>query len=176
MFIKSRIRNDFQKGQDVLPAPNPNMRPELDFPTESRILDLIIQSKSHPSHENFLTRKHLSEAFDPISSLVPQYVWSTTPNLEPSQFDRPQRVIVEDLAPYVRGIVRSDAKLAEQRLKMSSLLSEGGKPTKLRRTRAAMNALEGGDRKMTRRERYFGDGLNAKLVARTGGEDWAAEE
>ena len=42
----------------------------------------------------------------------------------------------------------------------------------MRTTRSAMSALEGGARSTTRRDRYFGPGLNPYFVLRTGMQSW----
>lgn len=73
-----------------------------------------------------------------------------------------------EAAPYVRSIFRYDLAKEEERKATSGLLSQGGNG-KRRITRAARVAEEGGDR--GRKERWF-RGLNAKLVARSGGEGW----
>src|SRR6266566_7956553 len=89
----------------------------------------------------------------------------------PSVFDGTVRPITIDVAPYVRSIVAYDARLQKQRLKLSNLISEGGRgPKRMRTTRAAMSALEGGSRSATRKEKWFSADLNTALVLRTGGE------
>lgn len=116
-----------------------------------------------------MTRMELAFAFDPISvseKAIP------SSHLDPSVFDRTLKVIVLDVAPWVRGIVEFDEHLMQERIKLSNLLSEGGKRKRMRTTRSAYSALEGGERRATRRERYFGDGLNAEFVRRTAGEGW----
>jgi cell division protein FtsB len=58
-------------------------------------------------------------------------------------------------------------------MRLSNLLSEGGrKSKKMRTTRAAMSALEGGFRSTTRKDRYFGPGLNSVAVMKTGMPSW----
>ena len=89
-------------------------------------------------------------------------------------FDGTVRPITMDVAPYVRSIVAYDARLQKQRLKLSNLISEGGRgPKRMRTTRAAMSALEGGSRSATRKEKWFSADLNTALVLRTGGEGWS---
>ena len=81
--------------------------------------------------------------------------------------------IVLDVAPYVRGIVAYDLVLQKQRLKLSNLVSQGGRvPKRMRTTRAAMSALEGGSRSTTRKERWFKADLNTQYVMQTAGEGW----
>jgi hypothetical protein len=73
----------------------------------------------------------------------------------------------------VRSIVAYDAKLQQERARLSNLLSEGGRKGKrLRTTRSALSALEGGARKTTRPEKYFRVPLNPHLVNRTGLQSW----
>jgi hypothetical protein len=98
--------------------------------------------------------------------------------LEPSVFDRTLKLITLDVAPYVRSIVAYDSHLQKQRLKLSTLVSEGGKAAsgqgsrRMRTTRAALSALEGGSRSTTRGERWFKADINPYLVAKTAGEGW----
>ncbi|KAI1149230.1 hypothetical protein F4825DRAFT_62535 [Nemania diffusa] len=118
-----------------------------------------------------ITRKDYSIAFDPIAAsdrvLANGY-------LDPSIFDREMTPLCTDVAPYVRAIVAYDQRLLSERRAKSSLLSEGGRPEKkrMRTTRAALSALEGGSRATTRGERYFAADLNPYLVLRTGGKGW----
>ena len=134
--------------------------------TESGIIS-ILQNSFSTSHWQ-LARRDLF-AFDPIA--VPEKSMLSS-QLDPSVFDRTLKLIVVDVAPWVRGIVEYDNALMQARLRLSNLLSEGGKRKRMRTTRAAYSALEGGERRTTRRERYFGDCLNTELVRRTGGEGW----
>lgn len=113
--------------------------------------------------------RHDLFAFDPIAAIEKN---NPSAQLDPSVFDRTTKLIVLDVAPWVRGIVEYDNALMQARLRLSNLLSEGGKRKRMRTTRAAYSALEGGERRTTRREKYFGDALNTELVRRTGGEGW----
>ncbi|OTA99354.1 hypothetical protein M426DRAFT_325218 [Hypoxylon sp. CI-4A] len=118
-----------------------------------------------------LARPDYSLAFDPIAAsdkvMAAGY-------LDPSVFDGTLKTISLDVAPYVRSIVSYDQRLQHNRLSRSSLLSEGGQPGKkrMRTTRSALSALEGGSRSSTRRERYFTADINPHLVMRTGGKGW----
>lgn len=122
-----------------------------------------------------INRMHFAFAFDPIAVAD-----STSPQpasyLDPSVFDRTLKLITLDVAPYVRSIVAYDSRLQKQRLKLSSLMSEGGKRTRgskrMRTTRAALSALEGGSRSTTRGERWFKADINPYLVAKTAGKGW----
>ncbi|SPO03087.1 related to ELG1 protein required for S phase progression and telomere homeostasis [Cephalotrichum gorgonifer] len=117
-----------------------------------------------------LNRMDFSLAFDPIASSDKPGLSS---HLDPSVFDRTMKMIVLDVAPFVRGIVAADEKRRNERLALGTLVSEGervgGGGTKRRKTRSAMSALEGGERRTTRGERYFSCDVNAYLVLRTGG-------
>ncbi|KAL6895243.1 hypothetical protein HDV57DRAFT_478911 [Trichoderma longibrachiatum] len=128
------------------------------------ILDSFFQTSPRQ-----VTRMDLAIAFDPIA--VPPKVAPTT-YLDPSVFDRNMELIVLDVAPWVRGIVAYEYQLMQRRLKLSNLMSEGGKRKRMRTTRSAYSALEGGERRTTRRERHFGDCLSTQHVLRTGGDRW----
>ncbi|XP_044718905.1 ATPase family associated with various cellular activities (AAA) domain-containing protein [Hirsutella rhossiliensis] len=131
------------------------------------VLDSSFQARRHQ-----LTRQNISLAFDPIavSAKAPP-----SSHLDPSVFDRPMKPIILDVAPWVRGIIAFEHRLMQERLKLSSLLSEGGVDTtatarkkRMRTTRSAYSALEGSERRTTRRERYFGNSLVTGVVMRTG--------
>jgi hypothetical protein len=141
---------------------------------ESQAVDGILKTctTTQPSAPA-VSRIDLAFAFDPISVSEPSL--APVSYLDPSVFDRTLRLITLDVAPYVRGIVAYDSRLQKQRLKMSSLISEGGQPARTKRmrtTRAALSALEGGSRSTTRAERWFKADVNPYLVMRTGGDGW----
>ncbi|KAI0378670.1 P-loop containing nucleoside triphosphate hydrolase protein [Hypomontagnella monticulosa] len=123
--------------------------------------------------EPAVARPDYSLAFDPIAASEKTMAAGY---LDPSVFDRTMRAISLDVAPYVRSIVAYDQRLQQERRSRSSLLSEGGQPGKkrMRTTRSAYSALEGGSRASTRRERYFAVDVNPHLVMRTGGKGWDA--
>lgn len=149
--------------------------------TEQGFTSAILNHKDRQSSEVHLSRLDFSRAFDPIASppdsLLPL---GTSYNLVASSFDRNFRIVVEDLAPYVRSIIASEISLDAQRIRLGNLLSEGGRSgsKRQRTTRAARTALEGGSRDTKRRERWFGADLNRILVMKTAGEKWtqAVEE
>jgi hypothetical protein len=169
LWMKSRARNYLQVDQHI--QHGFEVQTELDRPSEVDVVRLV--RKHATVLETFLTRYDLSLAFDPISEPEKTYVWTTT-SLEGSSFDRTMSVITEDLAPYVRSIVAYDARLQQDRAKLSNLMSEGGRKGKrMRTTRAAMSALEGGARSTTRRDKYFTHpALNPYLVLKTGPKSW----
>lgn len=51
-------------------------------------------------------------------------------------------------------------------------MSQGGKAKRIRTTRAAYSAMEGGQRSTTRAERWFKANINSHMVLATGGKDW----
>jgi hypothetical protein len=82
-------------------------------------------------------------------------------------------ILATEIAPYVRSIVSYDIRLEHDRLRLSGLLSEGGRNGKKQRTtRASRAALEGGSKAYTRRERWFDTSLNLPLILETGGQNW----
>lgn len=112
-----------------------------------------------------LTRMGMAMAFDAIA-VSPKAQPAT--HLDPSVFDRTMTLITLDVAPWIRGIVAFEHQLRQDRRKLSSLLSDGGGRKRMRTTRSAISALEGGERRLTRRERYFGNCLTTDVVLRTG--------
>lgn len=122
-----------------------------------------------------MNRIDFAFAFDPIATRDTLSVQPAT-YLEPSVFDRTLALITLDVAPYVRGIVAYDSNLQKQRLTLSNLVSEGGKPAqgskRMRTTRSAYSAMEGGSRSTTRGERWFKADINPYLVAKTAGDSW----
>ncbi|KAF7904727.1 hypothetical protein EAF00_002061 [Botryotinia globosa] len=171
-WMKSRAREVLQIRQHV--EHGWDIHRELDGPTEKQVQGLI-RSQSRP-HENVITRRDLSLAFDPISESEKTYAW-TTGNLEACCFDRTMNLIILDVAPYVRSIVSYDARLQRDRVRLSNLFSQNGgniapKPKRMRTTRAAMSALEGGTRSTTRKEKYFSQDINPYFVLRTGSQSW----
>ncbi|KAI0859135.1 hypothetical protein F4860DRAFT_484010 [Xylaria cubensis] len=145
--------------------------PTKRFDEERVNRDIGSHMKKSLRSENPINRKDYSVAFDPIA--VSEKVLANG-YLDPSVFDREMTPLCLDVAPYVRSIVSYDQRLSNERRARSNLLSEGGRPDKkrMRTTRAALSALEGGSRATIRRERYFAADLNPYLVMRTGGRGW----
>lgn len=139
---------------------------------------------------------------DSASGTSPSYLGA-------SVFDRPTSVVVLEAAPYVRGIVSGDERLRRERLSRSGALDPGSGnrlrrstgglgglaatggldaapaaagtgAKRMRTTRSALSALDGGSRRETRRERWFAPwrGVDEELVRRTAGKGWeqAADE
>ena len=118
-----------------------------------------------------LTRRDFT-CFD-IISVPSESVLSSGPSLSQSAFDGPLEPIAVDLAPYVRSILQYEAALSEQHERLNSILGDGHPSNKrMRTTRAARSALQGGQRSLTRREKWFTKELNAAAVLATGGKDW----
>ncbi|KAJ9637668.1 hypothetical protein H2199_007158 [Coniosporium tulheliwenetii] len=143
--------------------------------TEQTLISRILAYKTHTLIHAPLTRAAFS-VFDPISEPVVSGPSHSSAALTTSSFDRPFAILTTDLAPYVRSIAAHDLRLEEHRLRLGNLLSEGGgarNGKRVRTTRAARSALEGGKRENTRRERWFGKELNLALVMRTAGRGWA---
>ena len=140
---------------------------------EPDVISTIRQRDDRPGcASSQLRRIDFSFAFDPIASSDHS---QPATRLDASVFDGTMTPIVLDVAPYVRGIVAYDLCLQRQRLKLSNLVSQGGRgPKRIRTTRAAMSALEGGTRSTTRKERWFKADMNTEWVMHTAGEGWLA--
>ncbi|KAF3065150.1 Telomere length regulation protein elg1 [Daldinia childiae] len=160
---KLRDAQTFGGARDVY---KPLSEAQITTKLEVYLSDLL---RTEPS----VVRLDYSLAFDPIAASEKNMAAGY---LEPSVFDGTMKTISLDIAPYVRGIVAYDQRLQQERLSRSSLLSEGGQPgrKRMRTTRSAYSAIEGGARASTRRERYFTADINPHLVMRTGGRGWNA--
>ncbi|KAK3313701.1 hypothetical protein B0H66DRAFT_358328 [Apodospora peruviana] len=176
--LKSLAKATLKARMDTIQKePTPQQLVPLDEP---QVLDYIQTSFNTPLPGTpEISRIDLAFAFDPISesdSSPPQ----PASYLDPSVFDRTLELIVLDVAPYVRGIVVYDSHLQRQRLKLSNLISEGGRKAtqgskRMRTTRAALSALEGGSRSTTRGEKWFKADINPHLVMKTAGRGWAGQ-
>lgn len=143
---------------------------------EPKVVDYINTSFQSPLPGTAeVSRLDFAFAFDPISE-ADSSPGQPVSYLDPSVFDRNLNLIVLDVAPYVRGIVAYDSRLQKQRLKLSNLVSEGGKlaqgSKRMRTTRAALSALEGGSRGTTRGEKWFKADINPYFVMKTAGQQW----
>jgi hypothetical protein len=168
LWVRSRARKYLQVDQHVnhdFEVPS-----ELARPSELDVIRIITTEVTKP--EIPFTRKDLILAFDPVAE--PEKLWPLNPTvMELCSFDRTTALVTEDLAPYIRSIVAYDARLQQDRAKLTNLLSEGGRPGKrMRTTRAAMSALEGGARNTTRRDRWFTGKVNPYVVMKTGMQSW----
>ncbi|UPX14791.1 uncharacterized protein EKO05_0005263 [Ascochyta rabiei] len=136
----------------------------------------ILQHKAEVGKHSPITRSVFASALDILASPADQdttYDHRTSFTLTPSSFDRPFPLITLDLAPYIRSIVAHEQTLEAQRIRLGTLLSEGGRAKRARTTRASRTAIEGGERKTKRREHWFSRDLNFELVMRTAGSSWA---
>ncbi|KAI9883572.1 MAG: hypothetical protein M1823_004670 [Watsoniomyces obsoletus] len=140
---------------------------EVDF------IDMVVHSQQPDANSQPLARTDFSVAFDPISEPASKRAAAPSTTLQASEFDRPLRIITEDLAPYVRAIIRGDLQVAEERRRRRELSDDGGRNAKrTRTTRASRSAFEGGDRSNMRRERWFKRDIDPMLVLKTGSEAW----
>lgn len=137
---------------------------------EGMLVDHIIRDRTEPPEAASLTRDDFSVALDTLAASDKGN--NSTTYLDLSILDGTMQIVAVDVAPYVRGIVSYEYDLREQRQKLSSLISKGGKK-RMRNTRASHAALEGGSRSTTRRERWFKSDLNNVLVMRTAGKGWS---
>ncbi|KAL2020822.1 hypothetical protein VTK56DRAFT_7915 [Thermocarpiscus australiensis] len=171
LTIKSLARSSLQLRTEKLQKhPAPALRP-LDENQAIRCLQTSFTSP--PPGASAINRFDFALAFDPIATTNGVSPPHPTSCPEPSVFDRTLKLITLDVAPYVRSIVAFDAQLQKQRLKLSNLVSEGGRGAKrMRTTRSALSALEGGSRSTTRGGSWFKAELNPYLVAKTAGEGW----
>jgi len=138
---------------------------------ETKAIGCIQSSFTTPAAEVAeISRIDFAFAFDPIAVSESSQMGPMS-YLDPSVFDRTFKMIILDVAPFVRSIVAYDSQLQKQRQKLSSLVSEGGQlikgPKRMRTTRAALSALEGGSRSTTRGQTWFTSELNPHLVMKT---------
>jgi hypothetical protein len=169
--MKSMARAALESSTGMLLPPCPSHLPALD---EDKVTDMIRRHSSTPSADApAISRIDFSMAFDPIA-VSDKAMTSSVSYLDPSVLDRNMEPITLDVAPYVRSIMAYDSNLQQQRLRLSNLISEGGRkgPKRMRTTRAAYSALEGGSRKTTRADKWFKAELNPHLVMKTGGKGW----
>jgi hypothetical protein len=160
LSIKSQARQSLQSQSQA----------RFEAPSEAQVFGQIAAIGCRK--DDLIYRQDFSIAFDPIAEPERNAVQGAS-SLEHSVFDRTTATIAVDVAPYVRSIVAYDAKLQQERARLSNLLSEGGRQGKrLRTTRSALSALEGGTRKTTRPEKYFRVPINPHLVCRTGLQSW----
>lgn len=122
-------------------------------------------------HAHFRAKAAISEplsnilppAFEPLMAEKAQFPPSLG-RLAPS-LETISAALFADIAPYVRSIVRYDQRLEEQR----NALAGGLQGIKIRKTRAARAALEGGSKASTREEKWFPNRTNYAAMLQTGG-------
>ena len=140
----------------------------------SAIVRMIAESMHEEPMKRGMRPAKLFAGFEPIARSVPTILGAPRgPYI--SCFDGPTSVVAEDLAPYIRSIVSFDLRLQEQRRQLRSLMSGPGRDgKKARTTRSSHAALEGGQKSLTRRERWLPNETNFDLVLRSGGSEWQA--
>lgn len=163
--LKCLARKNLQRGFD-----GRSSSALLDGLDEASCVSKIRQATVKSHTESPICRLDFANAFDVLATS--DKVLAATTYLDLSVFDGTFRTIVLDVAPYVRGIVTYENELQKQRMKLSNLMSQGGKK-RMRKTRASHAALEGGSRSTTRAERWFKSDLNGVLVMHTAGEGWS---
>ncbi|KAL2888460.1 Telomere length regulation protein elg1 [Ceratocystis lukuohia] len=129
---------------------------------------------SRPAPPPAICRPDYSAAFDPIAASS-VFVWAA--HVDPSVFDRPMRLIALDVAPYVRSIVYHDTQRRARNLSCSPAPDGTDRPAKkLRATRAALSAMDGGHRASVRVQDYFAtcSGVDNAAVLATAGASWPA--
>lgn len=139
------------------------------FPISKR--DTTASKSRYANCTDYLTRRQFA-CFDAIS--IPNESGpSTNQSLSQSAFDGPLGPIAIDLAPYVRSILQYEAAISEQHHRLHSILGDGNTNHKqVRTTRAARSALQGSQRSLTRREKWFTKDLDVAAVLATGGPEW----
>ena len=120
-------------------------------------------AKSEPDH---LTRDDLLDAFEPMKIEKPTF--PPAPGRLAPSLDGPTSTIAAEIAPYIRSIVAFDQRLQQQREAIVGDLQG----TKVRKTRAARAALEGGSKANTRREKWFSESTDFEKVMQTAGNGW----
>jgi DNA polymerase III delta prime subunit len=128
---------------------------------EQSFIEAILKNKSASQHNTEITRGSFS-VMDPIAEDGPSH----SGVILASSLDREFRVLVEEIAPYVRSISAYDLALEAERAQ--TLVSVKRRRT----TRASRSALEGGRREEKRRERWFTKDMNLKQVMETGSAQW----
>jgi sorting nexin-8 len=138
------------------------LTPNKTLPQETDVVGAYFTSSAHTS----LTKDDLLSALEPMTVEKPTFP-PAVGRLAPS-FEGPTSIVAMDIAPYVRSIVAFDQRLQRQRKALNGDLQ--GK--KMRKTRAARAALEGGSKANTRREMWFSENTEFEKVLKTAGEGW----
>ncbi|KAI4144162.1 MAG: hypothetical protein LQ340_006758 [Diploschistes diacapsis] len=137
----------------------------------SQLCELIVSRKPTLDALVSCSRDALTTALEPLALFQNESVDGKANSILGSE-NRLSN-IAADICPFVRGIVSYDLQLEQERLRLSNLVSEGGRAgKKQRKTRASRAALEGGSKANTRRERWFTTELNFPLVLETAGTGW----
>lgn len=134
---------------------------------EQDIIQDIAQRTAGPASSK-INLTTFEKSFSPITDVL-EYSTPASGH-RPLSFGHGISVISEDVAPYIRSIVAFDLRLEQERIQLSGPLSQGAK--RPRTTRASRAAVEGGDKGMIRRERWFPMKLVPNQVMMTGGPSW----
>jgi sorting nexin-8 len=126
----------------------------------------VVRAYFTTSEPSWLTKDDILSAFEPMTVEKPTFP-PALGRLAPS-FEGPISVIAADIAPYVRSIVAFDQLLKQHRETMTGNLQGN----KVRKTRAARAALEGGSKANTRREQWFSVKTDVEKVMQTAGKGW----
>jgi DNA polymerase III delta prime subunit len=137
-------------------TPNRSILPEED----------VVRAYFTKTEPSLLTNDDLLSALEPLTVEKASFP-PALGRLAPS-FEGPTSIIATDIAPYVRSIVAFDQRLEQQREVMTGDLQG----RKVRKTRAARAALEGGSKANTRRERWFPERTDFEKVMKTAGKGW----
>jgi sorting nexin-8 len=126
----------------------------------------IVRAYFSKSEPNELTGDDLASVFEPVTVEKPTFP-PALGRLAPS-LEGPTSIIATDIAPYIRSIVAYDQRLEQQR----EILTGGLQGKRVRKTRAARAALEGGNKANTRREKWFSEDMDFDKVMETAGKGW----
>ena len=138
------------------------LHPSIDRPVNRKSLTEFILRR--PNVES-IRPKNLSDALEPLVEdlrTFPPPTGRTAPSL-----DGLSTTIATDIAPYIRHIVLVDEQIERQRQEIDASSQGTGR---LRKTRRARAALEGGNVANTRVERWFPKDLDFVAVMATGGQ------
>ncbi|KAH0834409.1 hypothetical protein AYO21_09390 [Fonsecaea monophora] len=119
-------------------------------------------------NESTTLQSSMCEAFEPLLE-ESRIGLPSSPGRKAPSLDNPSAIsLVTEVAPYIRYIVSHDQRLEQVRNELHGSSQQGIK--RQRRTRAARAALEGGNKKTVRRDKWFPEELDWAAVMRTGNE------
>ena len=157
-------------------------QPALNQLTTQNVIDTICSRVKLAEQTSLIPSSYFRGAFSYLTTPPPSFLASHPPSTSGSgttiittTIHGPLDILVLDVAPYVRSIIRYETKQEEEAKANSGLLSQSGK----RSTRASrMAMMQGGGRSWGRKEKWFGQRGNAVWIGNTGGEEWekAVEE